>query len=139
MTNTTYSSSQHLVMIYHPEYGTIDLNDLQLNDTLVINTHNNLYSFRITNREFLRGKLSKSHAEQGIEAVLVGALIPEPHRPKMLRAKLQLHAHALFLVLHNDQFVELATSPVVGISLVTASVPGAEAAEAVTKRIQSAA
>lgn len=117
MTNAFHTSTRQLFMVYHPEYGVVDFNDIQSDDTLLINTESNLYSFRVTNDKVLRGKLSKSNNDEGTDAILVGSLICERHQLTTLRSELKVQAHAIFLVLHHDHFVELATPPIVGLSL----------------------
>ncbi len=121
--STAQASTQELFLVYHPECGAIDFSDLQASDKLLINTESNLYSFRITNDKVLRGQLSKSNNEKATDAILVGALIREQHHLTTLRSKLKIQAHAIFLVFHNDQLIELVTPPVVGISLLTTVAP----------------
>ena len=115
--------TQQLFLVYHPECGAIDFSDIQSEDTLLINTESNLYSFRITQDKILRGKLSKSNNDEATEAIFVGSMICEQRQFKMLRSKLKIQAQAIFLVLHDDQFIELVTLPIVGISLLTTVAP----------------
>lgn len=115
--STQYRSTQQLFMVYHPECGGVNFHDIQADDTLLINTESNLYSFRITNDKVLRGKLSKSNHDESADAILVGSLICEPQRLRTLRSELKIQAHAVFLILDHNQFIELATPPIIGLSL----------------------
>jgi hypothetical protein len=121
MTNPTLELTQRVLMIYQPECETVDLNTIQSHDTLLINTKNNLYSFRVINNKVMLGELSKSNTGEAIEAVLIGALVKGQDQTAALRSKLQINAQAIFLVLQNNRFIELSTSTVVGISLLKAN------------------
>ena len=121
MTNPTLELTQQVLMIYHPECETVDLNDIQSNDTLLINTKNNLYSFRVINIKVMLGELSKSNDGEALEAVLIGAWVKGQHQAAAHRSILQINAQAIFLVMQNNRFIELSTSPVVGISLLKAT------------------
>ena len=115
--STQYRSTQQLFMVYHPECGAVNFHDIQADDTLLINTESNLYSFRVTNDKVLRGRLSKSNNDEASDAILVGSLICESQRLRTLRSELKIQAHAIFLILDHNQFIELATPPIVGLSL----------------------
>jgi hypothetical protein len=115
--STQYRSTQQLFMVYHPECGAVNFHDIQSDDTLLINTESNLYSFRVTNDKVLRGRLSKGNNDESADAILVGSLVCEPRRLRTLRSELKIQAHAVFLILDHNQFIELATPPIVGLSL----------------------
>ncbi len=118
MTNPTLELNEQVLMIHQPEDGDVDLSALAVNDILLINTRNSLYSFRIINAKVLLGELSKTMNGETLEAVLVGTLV-KGQPVTTLRSTLQFQAQAIFLVLQDNRFNELITSPIVGLSRLT--------------------
>lgn len=118
--NTASKILHHQLTCAHSQQMVaIDFKDLRANDILLIGTQNTCYSFVLTSERGLRGKLSGDTSNNFFpEAVLIGSLVKEGERVKLLMSRLEPQAHALFFVKQGEQLLEVLTSSIVSLCCV---------------------